>query len=236
MISFVIGDSHTMPRAFANPPQQLQNIYPYKLIEKFKKGPHLLWLTPLLGYHRISDVAKSLNRELLGLGKQEYEMAIIHLGIVDCAPRPMPFILGRVVDSSPKYIKIATLHTVRKIRPYSQKIHYWQFTQLRKFKKIFDQILTTCNKTFKYTIVINIASAPGAIEAYSPGLNKEINRYNAAISQLSHERALLIDVYNHTLENTNEKITADLHLNEETHQWVFEQIEKIMSKRKLQQE
>jgi hypothetical protein len=128
------------------------------------------------------------------------DVLILHEGICDCAPRPIPGSLRRLISALPGFLKyriIAFLHKKRAILLRNGFVHY--LVNRQRFEDILLKWLTDAVKKFKRIYVLNIAPTNDAIEAHSPGLRKSIGLYNESIrkviAELGDDKISLIDCH-----------------------------------------
>jgi len=112
------------------------------------------------------------------------ELAILHFGIVDCAPRPIPrtlrFLLSKLNDS----IRSRLVRVIHAIRPYSQILVFFRFTSPKRFKAIYsDLVESQLQKNIK-VICISIMGPSYKAEQHSPGIRKSVKEYNNIIKNV----------------------------------------------------
>src|SRR2546423_8344241 len=121
---------------------------------------------------------------------QEYitdmkDILIIHEGVCDCAPRPVPLYLRNFIASLPEFMKVKIIGFLHKNRAALLKkgfVHY--LVDERKYENIFRQWLKNAVTQFERIYIFNIAPTNEGIELHSPGFQKSINAYNAIIEKV----------------------------------------------------
>jgi hypothetical protein len=176
------------------------------------------------------------------------DIAILHCGIVDCAPRPIDEKMRERISKLPSFIKyrvIKYLHNNRS-RILKKGRHYVK-TNSSTFKEVYGEITDHLSVNYKRVYLVNICPTNTHIEAHSPGFSKNINSYNMIINELMNERAgkniSLIDVNKYitsSSEDIDTFITRDdgHHITPLTHQWIANEIitrEKSISQEKILQ-
>ena len=125
------------------------------------------------------------------------QIVLLHIGIVDCAPRIFSEIERKIVS---------------RIRPYSLRDWFIQYVgkhrrfiirnrrlrvyvSLDEFATKYKQVV---EKMFAQNIIVlavNISPTIPDVAYRSPGLSENIEKYNEAIANASYKKALLIDLY-----------------------------------------
>ena len=134
-----------------------------------------------------------------------FDLGIVQLGIVDCAPRPFPRCVGRYIPRELAYA----------LRPYIQRIYYWQYTPIKAFRFYYFELIKAMRRVCKEVITIPILPARRWTEKRSPGLSKEIRRYNQIIEDTGCDTVLSC------CEAANIDTTLDLHLTKEGHKQIY---------------
>ncbi len=127
---------------------------------------------------------------------------ILHAGIVDCAPRPIGDYLKQKISVLPGILKnriIKYIHHNR-ARFINRTNGRLVRTSPTDFEKTLSNLLNHTSSNYTKTFVINVCPTNQLIETRSPGLTKNIIKYNKiiedAIISLRSENVILIDVYN----------------------------------------
>ncbi len=171
---------------------------------------------------------------------EEKEILLIHAGICDCAPRPLPLYLRNFVSSLPSFLRDRIVFFLHK---YRSTLLRNGFVFYRTTKIMFEKTLTEWIKHgidhFKITYVINIAPTNQQTENQSPGLSKGINTYNQVIKNVIDEfpesKVKLIDI-NFLLRNEpdlDQLILKDdgHHITSFAHRLYFQELKMHESKR-----
>jgi len=164
------------------------------------------------------------------------DVLIIHCGIVDCAPRPVPRWLRRRIPKLPAPLRKRTIkflhdHRARILRSTGG----WQQLNPREFRLFCGRLLEESANGFSRVYVLNIAPTNQATETRSPGFTGAINEYNTIIAEivsgLARDNVFLINV--HELlscdpEQINQLIVAEdgHHITALTHRLLAETITK----------
>ncbi len=223
----VYGDSISMPRSFDG--IGCHQIYP-EIIKEFNGA---MIFNRSQGGLGIKDIYSQFQRDSAYFDGHRNKILIIQTGIVDCAPRPIPFWLKRCISKLPGMMRKPIVGFLHANRPQIQKFVRWRLTSPAIFEKIFAQWLNDGLQTFKRIYIINIFPATKEISLHSPGLAESIKEYNKIIKQQviykNHPSVILINAYealNKNEEDVGKWVSSKdgHHLTLEGHRWIAEQI------------
>jgi hypothetical protein len=133
-------------------------------------------------------------------GAGEAAIVVIQSGIVDCAPRPIPTLIRRIVGRLPgplhRYVvRFLHVHRVNILRAGA----VWRETPPDAFSGVLRRWLNEAGAVSGRVYVVNIAPTTMAMDAHSPGLAKSIEEYNRLISSAIREsgrsNVRLVDVH-----------------------------------------
>lgn len=148
------------------------------------------------------------------------DVLVIHEGICDCAPRPIPHNVRKFISRLPGFLKyriIAFLHKHRAALLRRGFAHY--LVNAEDYETILKKWLTDAAPKFKRIYVLNIAPTNQEIEAHSPGLQKSIGQYNAiiekVIAEINADKIKLIDC--HSIIKASEHGLDSLIIKEDGH-------------------
>ena len=135
-----------------------------------------------------------------GYFKAKKDILILHEGICDCAPRPIPLAFRNFISILPDFMKIriiGLLHRNRARLLKSGLIFY--LVGKKEFEHILKEWLEKAANNFERIYIFNIAPTNDQIESHSPGLGKSIKAYNEilrrVVTSLDDSRIDLIDMY-----------------------------------------
>ncbi len=162
------------------------------------------------------------------------ETCIIHLGIVDCAPRPINNSLREKISKWPsalKKIAISFLHNNRRKILLKGNVHF--VTPINVFEANLKRILSSSLEKYKKIIVITICPTNSDFEFKSPGLSNAIEQYNEVIRKqinlLQKDKIKLVDI-NKIILDKKESLDDYIvkqdghHITPKTHQIIFNKI------------
>ena len=159
------------------------------------------------------------------------DVLIIHVGVVDCAPRVFlrrehTFVSRiRLRWLRERILKFAHDHR-RRIIQTRRRV----YVPLARFEKLVDEVVQRARRdNVRLLIFVNIISPPDALEERSPGFQHNVDLYNQVLrNQTGHSHVALVDL-NGILraEGGSEELTVDgVHLNEGGHQLLVRELEK----------
>lgn len=148
------------------------------------------------------------------------DLLIIHAGVCDCAPRPVPPKIRKLISVAPSFFRkkiISFLHNNRKTLLKNGIVFY--NSDVKKFEKTLNEWLQNALNKFKLILVLNIAPTNESIESHSPGFKKSITVFNNSIfevvKKMQNDKVVMIDIY--TLFSDSNLNIDDLILKEDGH-------------------
>lgn len=151
---------------------------------------------PALTIDKLYEIYKE-DREYVTAKK---DILIIHEGICDCAPRPVPLWLRKFISKLPGFLKsriIGFLHAKRGWLLKNGFAHY--LVDANRYEKVLREWLLLARTDFERTYILTIAPTNAGIDSHSPGFQKSISRYNAIIKKviaaLNAPNIFLIDMH-----------------------------------------
>ena len=230
----LLADSLALPRESVGSDRPIEVTYPFLLDRSLRR--QLGASAPIIferGMRRrtIEYVLDEWN-ELVELRKPD--VVIVHVGIVDCAPRVFlrregAFVANiRIAWLRNRILKVAHDH-----RSAIVKLRRKVYVPLPRFERLVQTVVEKAGEA-KLTLLvfINIISPPDSAEQRSPGFQSNVIAYNRVLQdQTRHDRVSLIDL-NSLVQNNggSEELTVDgIHLNERGHELLARELEKHLS-------
>ena len=135
------------------------------------------------------------------------DIIILHEGVVDCAPRPIPNKIRKIISTLPKFIKNRVISFLHNNRSKMQKIGIkYYLTKPNDFYFRYKEMVSEMIKISRRVYIINIAPTNEMIEKHSPGFSKSISEYNEIIRKISKEinsnNLFLIDINSIILQSS----------------------------------
>ena len=179
----VVGDSLSLPRQFDG--IEFHQTYPFLLADWLRKqgvSAHVWMMSKggvpineLLG--RYDEFERYVGPRCGGIG-------VVQIGIVDCAPRPLPYRLRQVLGRVPVHIRGPIVRFLNwKRKPLLKAGLSFRFTSPREFARQYRMLLGKIVKEFDHGYAINICPPGGQIAERSPGIKESIKMYNTIIGE-----------------------------------------------------
>lgn len=220
----LIGDSTTLPR---NGSVKIEDTYFYRLCEHLR-----IWedkITPwqvTRGGKPINYFLNRLDNDFDYIGN-DADIYILSLGLVDCAPRPIPCWLRSGIDrlhNTPKYYVTRLIHYAR---PVTQGLGIsFRYTQPMLFTRQVNKLIKRLNENSR-VIIIGIPDALPETCKHSPGLGQSIKRYNQLLNYCAERRpnSAMIKV-----PGGANLVTPDIHYTKEGHELIYKMLVEVISK------
>lgn len=226
----ILADSLALPREDVGGDEPLEVTYPFLLDQSLRR--RFGAAAPIIferGMRRrtIEYVLDEWN-ELVELRKPQ--IVIVHVGIVDCAPRVFLRREASLVANlrfrwlRNRIFRFTHDHR-RRIVEFRRKV----YVPLPRFERLVERVVQKARETKVQSLVfINIIRPPDAAEERSPGFQRNVIAYNQVLQQQTkHDFVSLIDL-NQLLYDSggSHALTVDgIHLNERGHALLAKQLE-----------
>lgn len=157
------------------------------------------------------------------------DLLIIHAGMVDCAPRPLPQKWRRRLERQPAFIRKPIVYFIKNNRPLLLKRGFVFYkTDPPVFKKRIEEWLDHASKLYAHIAVVAIPPIGQAAEDLSPGWRSNVILYNKIMAEAvaRHPRGVyfvpIYDALAQSEEKFNECITPrdGYHLLKKGHQLI----------------
>ena len=166
--------------------------------------------------------------ELVDLRKPA--VVVVHVGIVDCAPRVF---LRRerqfVANLRPAFLRESILHGVHRHRRRIVNMRKKVYVPVERFTALVDQVIKRAKQSrVRSLVMVNIITPPVEMEERSPGFVANVGVYNKILkSHAEGGRIHLIDLDGMIKEAGGvQQLTVDgIHINETGHAMLAEAIE-----------
>lgn len=230
----ILADSLALPREDVGEHNRFEVTYPYLLDRSLRQrfGSQ----APLVmerGRRRrtIEYVLDDWNEEV---ELKSPEVVIVHVGVVDCAPRVFlrreHTFVSRIRFTPLREGILRFAHNHRRSIILKRRRVYvplWRFE-----KHVVEVVQRAKRDKVRLLVFINIISPPDSIEERSPGFQQNVILYNQVLSkQTEHAHVALIDL-NDILcrEGGSKSLTVDgIHLNEKGHGLIAQGLEKLVA-------
>ena len=214
----VVGDSVSMPRPEIG--LTFEDTYAGILDGKGMKS----YLYACYGSDRVKTRKEHFCKILPYLKNERYDFAILHIGIVDCAPRVIPLWMRTLLGGFPALIKKHAVSLLHNNRSTIMKIHSFRYASPEEYANYISWFVASLLSISKTVIIIGIAPIPPSLEEHSPGLSKSIKEYNDILRITSFlYGTMIIDP-----PEGAEHLTLDAHITKTGHQFIADRIESIV--------
>jgi len=227
----IITDSMSLPRHKKDGDTPYVKTYPYMLKTRFGAE----------GYHFV-EAGKRLRTILDALGEydelvtlRKAEILILHVGLVDCAPRVFTPESRHFISKLPWYVRAPILKLIKIARPYFiEGKDLIQWVPPDKFRAACADLIARAKKDHLRSIIfIDILSPDDAVESRSPGFRKCVDEHNAILHALDSGDGFVHVVRMNPLINAHGGIGAlsvdGMHLNDEGHRLLTEELAQLIS-------
>jgi hypothetical protein len=162
------------------------------------------------------------------------DIMIIHTGVVDCAPRPVPTLVRNLISVLPSSLKTPVISFLHNYRSRIQKSGLmWRQANPKKFSYYYSSLLKKAGNDFSKVYCISIAPTNPTMELHSPGFSASVKQYNEiiknCIAQINKKNVYYIDIYTQIMNDYSNIDTYILpedghHLTPQTHRLIAEEI------------
>jgi hypothetical protein len=155
------------------------------------------------------------------------DVVIAHVGICDCAPRPLKPYERAFVSKLPAGVRDSVVRLVHRYRPQLVTARSIRVVPPPEFRRVYREWLANVVPHAKRTYVLGIAPTNAEVEARSPGFTESIRLYNDIIREVAASAgATLIDVHAAIpTDRIDDYIEQDgHHISPRTHRAIFELI------------
>ena len=198
MLIFYYADSLGMPRSGVVEIKE-RYIYLFQQWLQNQTDEEVFVIDRAKGYSTIKGLYTDYKNDM-GYFTGKKDILIIHEGVVDCAPRPLPRFIRNVVSGLPSFLRNRIIRFIHNNRRRLLKSGFrYHLTSKKKYKAILKEWVEDAVKNFARVYVVNIAPTTPNIEFHSPGFSLAIQQYNSIIKDVITEshfaNVLLVDVY-----------------------------------------
>ncbi len=195
----VYGDSLSMPRSFDG--IGCDQLYCELLRHEgkaFGEMFNVVVFNRSQGAVRIKELFDRFTHDLTYIAEDQNKVLIIQCGIVDCAPRPVPFFIKNLIGKMPVRVRVRIIDFLHRNRCKIQKVFRFRATSAQEFRRVLKSWLTVAGPIFKNIYVVNIFPTTNEVAEHSPGFRESIVLYNQIIAEEIHKceikHVTLIDV------------------------------------------
>jgi len=213
----VLGDSLSMPR----PGIDYEDTYPYLLQTK---GYEVICRSKRGNDTNIQTLEQNILDDLIFLNP---DIVVVHLGIVDCAPRLFSRKEQRVLSFLPTYLRNKIINFFSKRRFYFTKLRNLSYVSENKFTKNLNSLIDRIDNSRKQIILIKILNTTSENEKKSFGFKEKINTYNDILQKLAIENNITIIDPNYCEDSLSED---GIHITCEMNEYLKDKLFKAITK------
>jgi lysophospholipase L1-like esterase len=167
------------------------------------------------------------------------DLLIIHAGMVDCAPRPLPQKWRRRLERQPGFLREPIVSYIKNNRPFLLKRGFVFYkVDPPTFKQRIEEWLNQATKLYSHIAVIGIPPIGQAAEELSPGWGENIVLYNQLMSEAvkRHPKGVYFVPLHAALSQSREKFNDCVssldgyHLSKKGHQLIRDLIVAFLGK------
>lgn len=228
----IMADSLALPRQESEGNIPYEATYPYLLDRRLRRrmGPEAPQVIERGRRSRTIEAVLDEWFELVQL--RSPDVVVLHVGIVDCAPR---IFLQRerafVERMRPARLRIRFLDFVHRHRRRIVRMRPRVYVPLEKFRRSVEEVVRRAAAARVRSLVfVNIIAPPEAMEDRSPGFLRNVEDYNRVLGE-----SAAVEPWIHLLDLDGlvragggpEKLTVDgIHINEEGHRILALELER----------
>lgn len=215
--------------------QDISFTYPFILKEliETRLGIRTNLLSRGAGAADIKHIREMLVRDsgYFGGDDQALNIAVLQFGIVDCAPRPITYLLAPALRRIP-IVGSKILAKLVKHRRGLQALCSYTATSRSRFKKEYTSIVHICHGAKIRPIAVGLPLPSLSIEQRSPGFRRSANIYNQLIRDVIPES--FCDIEQQMTESLRESLLLPdgHHLTEDGHRFyaerLFDKLQKLL--------
>ena len=153
---------------------------------------------------------------------RQAEVVIVHVGIVDCAPRVFLRRERQFVENlRPVFLRESILNNVHRHRRAIVNVRKKVYVPADRFNRLVGQVIERAKQSkLRSLVMVNIVTPPAEMDERSPGFIKNVGVYNEILKSYANGEGIhLIDLDRMIKEAGGvEQLTVDgIHINETGH-------------------
>lgn len=213
----ILGDSLPLPR-----PEEgvtFEHTYPYLLQERLRAEALVICRARRLNTTRDQVENRHIRDDVTNI---DPDGVIVHIGIVDCAPRIFSRLQGQMVSAiRPRPVRDGFIRFCSRHRRSLTRIRRKQYVGPKEFDRNVARLLSSLGD--RAIMLVGIAGTTAANKYRSYGLDEEIVRYNSILRRRAGEfGADLLDVY---AEGPGLLLSDGIHLNRRGNEFIAAGVE-----------
>lgn len=201
------GDSVALPRVKEG--QNLEDTYPLLVADVLEAG---VWVRSQPN-GTVIDARGQVEVDGGYLGPRESDVIVVQVGVVDCAPRPLPPRVRAGVGRLPGPFRALIISGIRRNRQFLTKGAAHQVVPLARFEIELGILAADASIASALTVLLTIAPPNRWFSDRSPALREQIDAYNTAIRAIAKTapRTEVLDVHDLFAGEEERLMTSDGH-------------------------
>lgn len=227
----ILADSLALPRQEGEGNIAYEATYPYLLDQSLRQ--QLAQRAPFI-------IERGMRSRTIEQVREEWfemvelraaDVVIVHIGIVDCAPRIfLPRERAFVQKMRPARLRVRFLNFVHKHRRRIIEMRPRVYVPVEKFRHAVEEIVKKARACgVRSLIFVNIIAPPEQMEQRSPGFRQNVEDYNRILqSQVNEQWIRVVDLNNLIRQNGGpDRLMVDgIHINEAGHRMLAQELER----------
>jgi lysophospholipase L1-like esterase len=227
----ILADSLALPRQAGEGDIPYEATYPYLLDQSLRRQSNQRAPWIIERGMRSRTIESVLDEWFEMVELRGAEVVVVHVGIVDCAPRVfMPRERAFVERLRPARVRVRFLDFVHRHRRRIIQMRGRVYVPAWKFKARVEEVVRRARASGVRSLVfINIIEPPSQMEERSPGFRRNVEDYNRILqAQADGQGVHLIDLDRLIREGGGpEELTVDgIHVNRTGHRMLAQELER----------
>lgn len=226
----ILADSLALPRQEADGVTPYEETYPYLLDQSLRRQFREHAPVVIERGMRRRTIEYVLDDWLEMVELRRPEVVVVHVGVVDCAPRVFLRREARMVAKlRPAPLRNFILNFVHRHRRRIISLRRRVYVPQERFRQLVNEVVQKARASqLRSLVFVNIITPPDEMEARSPGFQQNVAAYNQILrDQINSEWIHLIDLNTVIQERGGARVlTVDgIHLNAEGHRLLAASLE-----------
>jgi lysophospholipase L1-like esterase len=226
----ILADSLALPREGADD-IPYESTYPYLLEERLRRHYRVPPIILERGMRR-RTIEYVLDEWFELVELRTPDLIIIHVGIVDCAPRIFLRRERQFVEGLRwRRLRESILKFVHQHRAWIIRTRRRVYVPLDRFRPLVQNVVDKARQQKTPVVFVNIIEPADEIEKRSPGFQENVRLYNQVLAgHADGQHVLLVDLNSIVIEHGSaQMLTADgIHIDRQGHELLAGELEKII--------
>jgi lysophospholipase L1-like esterase len=228
----ILADSLALPRVDVEDDIPYEATYPFLLEQRLRLRTETELPIIMERGMRRRTIEYVLDDWLEMVEQRRANLIIVHVGVVDCAPRIFLRRERQFIESMRwAWLRDSILSFVQKHRARIIRLRPRVYVPLERFERLAEQLAQKARQARVPLVFINIIEPPDEIEKRSPGFQQNVKQYNRVLeSKVDGTEVQLIDLNSLISAGGGSKtLTVDgIHVNREGHLILAGELERLI--------